>query len=285
MKFRKLLSLIAVSAVIISMSACGEKEPEGGYVDVADYPTQEETTFFPEKTEENITESDPLKALIPEDISTTASDSTRSDDPSLWSKAEIIEFYKAAAKKSDKNIKTQQLITLKDVSINNGQYEGVIDFVMPIMSKLLENNSTEKEGITGGYNNLIETDVKSAKAYKVGKNTAIEMVMVNQTDGAKADLNSGTVGHAISVVGDITVVTDQLNDLGLPIKISEKDTKIYYTNPAVRVIIDENGNIVCGTWGYTVEISLNNYIVAKSPVDSTSVIMDNIITFNGGFKK
>ena len=153
------------------------------------------------------------------------------------------------------------------------------------MSKLLANNSTEKDGITGGYKNLSVSDVASAKAYKVGNNIAIEMVMKDQISGAQEDALSGSVGHAITAVGDISVVTQQLTDLGLPLEISEKDTKIYYTKPVVKVLIDKNGEIINGTWSYTVEISLNNYKAFGKTVNTTSVIMDNTITVNGGFKK
>ena len=158
-------------------------------------------------------------------------------------------------------------------------------FVKSIISVFLNNNSKETNGITGGYANLNEADVREAKIYKVGSNTAIEMVMHEQTDGANSNSLGGSVGHAISTVGDISVVTAQLNDLGLPLEISEKDTTIHYTKPTVKVLIDPNGKIIKGTWSYTVEIRLNNYKVGGTTVDNTSVIMDNLITVNGGFNK
>ncbi|MBQ3006949.1 MAG: hypothetical protein IJD78_05230 [Clostridia bacterium] len=183
-------------------------------------------------------------------------------------------------------MKSEQIITLKDFSINNGQYENVIDFVIPLISKFIANSSTEKDGITGGFTNLAVSDVYSAKAYNSGNNTVIEMVMVNQTDGAKGDVLGGSVGHAISVIGDITQVTNQLSNYGLPeISISEKDTKIYYTNATVKTVISPEGEILNGTWEYTVEININNYKVGNSTVENTSVIMDNVITVNGGFAK
>ena len=70
----------------------------------------------------------------------------------------------------------------------------------------LKNNSIEFDGITGGYNSLVPSDVQSAKAYKDGDYTVVEMVMVEQTDDAYGDTYKGTVGHGISVVGNIAVV-------------------------------------------------------------------------------
>lgn len=281
MHFKKFLSTILALSTVFSLTACQKNENPEGLTKTSTKESVDENFYetTPDTNEINI----PDFSVDSTESVSSASTTAALIDPSLMTQAEIIEFYKKAAEKSNKNAKSEQIITLKDISINNGQFEGVIDFVMPIMSKLLANNSTDKDGITGGYTNLIEADIRSAKAYASGDNTVIEMVMNEQTDGAHGDALSGPVGHAITAVGNISVVTDQLNDLGLPIAISDKDTSIHYTNPVVKVLIDKNGNIIKGTWSYTVEIMLNNYKVGKSTVDTTSVIMDNVITVNGGF--
>lgn len=288
MTFRKTLCLIIAFLMFTLLSACKSKETvieknsEAQTVPVEEntesiLQTQTADNDFTQETESSVVETDTASTT------SEASEKAASDNPSEWTKSEIVDFYKKSAEKSDKTAKSEKAITMKGFSINNGQYENVIDFVMPIMSKLLANNSTAEDGITGGYKNLSESDVKSAKAYPVGSSTAIELVLNNQTDGPYADALGGSVGHAITAVGDISVVTDQINDLGIAIQISEKDTKINYTNATVKVLIDKDGNIIKGTWKYTVDIQLNNYKVGKSTVEQTSVIMDNIITVNGGF--
>ncbi len=281
------IALIAL-LLTVALSACGADVKNNNTVTSQ---TNTVTETIPEKTTQNtyeissgLNESDIIHSEAEESETTAAiTENSSAANPAEWTKAEIIDIYKKAAEKSDNKVKSEQTINMKDISINNGQYQGVIDFVMPIMSKLLANNSTEKDGITGGYKNLTETDVNSAKAYAVGDKIAIEMTMNNQTDKAKSDPLSGTVGHAITTVGDISEVTKQLNDLGLPIHLSDKDTSIHYTNAKIKVLIDKDGNIVKGTWSYTVDIRLNNYKVGNSTVDTTSVVMDNIITINGGF--
>lgn len=289
MVFKKISALFFSAFMIFSLTACQDDTDVNSHTEVS---KQNSTTVYSENASDNMVDTaisdsadETTSAISASAISTTAPLSNTIDSPSAWSKAKIVESYKTAAAKSNANVKSEQSIALLDVSINNGEYSGVIDFVKPIMAKLLSNNSTEKDGITGGYANLVESDVYEAKAYAVGDKTAIEMVMRDQTDGADADALSGTVGHAISVVGDISVVTKQLNDLGLPIEISEENTTIYYTNPVVKVLIDSNGKIINGTWRYTVHIKLDNYKVGNSTVKTTSVIMDNVITVNGGFSK
>lgn len=288
MKLRKTLIILTALLMSLSLSACGADE-KGDISETTQKPTA--TKAFSENEDYDIyktTSVEKEENNIPSGVdnsetATEVTESVSSANPEAWTKSEIVEAYKKAAEKSNNNVKSEQIINLKNISINNGQYEGVIDFVMPIMSKLLSNNSKDTEGITGGYKNLVESDVSNAKAYAVGDKIAIEMTMRNQVDGAKSDPLSGSVGHAITAVGDISAVTKQLNDLGLPIKLSDKDTSIHYTNAKVKVLIDKDGNIVKGTWSYTVDIRINNYMVGNSTVESTSVLMDNIITVNGGF--
>lgn len=270
--------ILSLLILLLSFSACKGDENSG--TEMPETPADylfEEITQKPDLTPEAETAVENKENISESDVSEI------SDDPSQWSVAQIVEAYKNAAAKSETSVKTDQVINLNDVSINNGQYEGAINFVMPIMSKLLANNAKTKDGITGGYENLTEADVASAKAYKSGNYTAIELVMKEQTSGARSDAESGSVGHAVTAVGDIGKVVDQLVDLGLPIEISEKDTKIHYTKPVVKVLVDGNGKIVKGTWSYTVDIGLNNCKVGGKTVETTSVVLDNIITVNGGF--
>ena len=228
----------------------------------------EETTITDEETTSSVKKEETTKKLVSSDE---------------WTKEKIAEVYKNAAKKSNATAKSSQKISLKKISVNNGEFEGFFDFIMPIMSKLLANNSKDTTGITGGYKNLTASDIANAKAYKVGDNTAIEMVMCEQVSGPSDDALSGSVGHAITAVGDIGAVVTQLKDLGIPLELSDKDTKIYYTKPVVKVLINSDGEIVKGTWKYTVEIRMDNYKAFGKAVDTTSVIMDNAITVNGGF--
>lgn len=247
----------------------------------SDVPETDTTTVAAEeKTNPDESRETEVVTEISEEItqSIPAETTLFADDSAEWTTAQIVEFYKNAASKTTATAKSYREITLKDVSINNGEYESAINFIMPIMSKLISNNSEEVDGITGGFKNLTESDVASAKVYKSGNNTVVEMVMKKQVSGPREDANSGSVGHAITAVGDIGQVVTQLTDLGLPLELSDDDTKIYYTNPTVKVTVDGNGKIVSGTWKYTVEISMNNYKAFGKDVNSTSVIMDNKIT-------
>lgn len=287
MNTKNITALILALVLLVSLSACKNTN---------DISNQQTTTAnSDEPVTDIITNEIPADQVINEDTAQSSSPTEseinteakitidNNSDPSTWTIEQIVDTYKLAATKTSPKVKSQHSILLKKISVNNGKYEGLFDFITPIMAKLLENNSEDKDGITGGYNNLSVSDIASAKAYKIGNNTVIEIVLKEQISGAREDALSGSVGHAITAVGDIGFVTDQLTDLGIPLELSEKDTKIIYTNPTVKVLINNNGEIINGTWKYTVEIKLNNYKAFGKAVDTTSVIMDNILTVNGGF--
>ena len=301
MEIKKLLALILALVMIFTLVGCGKDENpqasdestteeavEDVVEDITDTTADVDETEATDENKETTVEDEVTSDESAENEESTSGESDEekpiSDDPAEWSKEQIVEEYKKAAKASHKGTKTKHEVLIKDISVNNGQFEGFFDFIMSIMSKFLEKNTEDKDGITGGYNDLTADDVKSAKAYKVGHKIAIELVMKDQVSGMKEPANSGSVGHAITTVGDISDVVNQFKDLGLPLELNEKATKIYYTNPTVNVVI-ENGKIVNGTWKYTVEIRMDDYKAFGKDVKTTSIIMDNILTVNGGFKK
>lgn len=281
MSIKKALAVILSFALMFSFAACsnGEQEKVDLQTDVA--TLAEETQISSPETELTEITTQPVEETsVTEEVT-----SENEDTPESWSAEKTAEFYKAAASKTHPSVKSQHQIELKSISVNDGQYAGLFDFITSVMSKLLANNSEDKDGITGGYTDLTADDIKSAKAYKSGENTVVEMVMKEQVSGAREDALSGSVGHAITAVGDIGVVTKQITDLGIPLEIGDDNAKIYYTDPTVKVLISPDGRILNGTWKYTVEIKLSNYRAFGQAVEKTSVIMDNTLTVNGGFTK
>lgn len=212
-----------------------------------------------------------------------------SADPSEWTDEEIVEFYKAAAIKSKTAVKSKQTMTLEEMVVNDGDgFLGkLVEMITPFLVSALEDNSTEFDGITGGYENLELSDTESVKAYKSGEYIVVEMAMKEQVDGAHGDLHSGTVGHAISVVGDLAVVEEALPNF--EIRFDDADVKLHYKNPKLKVKINENGIIEKGTWTYKVYVTIANlYVGAKrlplsATVESGYGTVDYIITVGGGF--
>lgn len=289
MAYKKMFAIILSVLTVLSMTACKDNSVAEDNRDITSNNSVEETTYsdinenmyetYLTTEEENTDVSSSEQAA---ELSTTA---VSVKNPATLTKAEIVDIYKKAAQKSSASAVSQHSVTVTKISINNEELGGGFDFIKKIISTFISNNSEDSKGITGGYNNLTESDVYSARAYAVGENTAIEIVLNEQTDGAKGSIHGGSVGHAIDVVGDISTVTDELTELGLPIEISSETTSIHYTNPVVKVLIDGNGRIVKGTWKYTVDIRLDKFKAFGADVENASIVMDNVITVNGGFSK
>ena len=241
---------------------------------------------------EDFTDSTDDSGVVNQDNSQQSNnqDNTQaSNDPSKWTTAQIVEAYKHAAAKTHATAQSYQSMTLRDGSLKApGIDDWLVDFSESIMKKALANNTKQIAGITGGHQNLKTSDVKSARAYMSGNNIVIEMLMKEQVDNGAADMYSGTVGHAISVVGDIDTVIDQFSGLGMKGSIADNDCKLHYKNPIVKVTLDKNGRIINGTWSYYTDITLNNLTVSALgltvPVKQATAIVDFGVTYNGGFK-
>ncbi len=212
-----------------------------------------------------------------------------SDNPADWSTAQIVDYYKKAAGKTHNSVTSYQNMTMRKGSLNAPGINGtLLSFAEGVMSTALSNNSMDIKGITGGHWDLVASDVSGAKAYKSGNNIVIEMKMKEQTDKGDGEMYSGTVGHAISVVGNIDSVIGQFSGLGMNAQIADKDCTLQYKNPVLKVTINSNGMIINGTWSYVVYITLNNLQIKAMgltvPVQQATSIVDFYVILNGGFK-
>lgn len=204
-------------------------------------------------------------------------------DPKEWTKEEIVKFYRESAQKSTsvKSIQNMSMDNGMNVRLNSSAIEFLIELAEPIIKLALKNNSTEFDGITGGYNSLVPSDVQSAKAYKDGDYTIIEMTMVEQTDDAYGDTFKGTVGHGISVVGNIAVVADNFPDWNVNFKDAFVELK--YVNPVVKVRINKNGVIEKGTWSYVVNVHVKDLHIENVVVEEATTVIDYVVKTGGGF--
>lgn len=226
--------------------------------------------------ETNVTES----AVSTSNVSETVQ---LSSDPSEWTKEEIIDFYKKAAEKSNPNAKSTQVMVLDELIINDG--DGALGFFIkilePAIASVIEKNALDFDGITGGFTKLEPSDAKNIKAYKSGNYTVIEMTMNNQTDGIHANEFEGSVGHAISVLGDISKVLAEFPQF--KVDVENADIKVNYVNATVKVKINQNGVIEKGTWKYTCDPEIKHLDISGIMIDKADAKIDYIITVGGGF--
>lgn len=277
---KKIFAVLMSLAILISFASCDAKEdetPETTTENAEITETQPEKT--PDITEvpgENTTDNTA-------DTSDVSETSALSDDPSQWSKEEIIEFYKKAADKSNPTAKSKQVMVLTEFIVNDG--DGALGFFLkilePAIASVIEKNELEFDGITGGFANLVASDAKSVKAYKSGNYTVVEMTMHNQTDGIHANEYEGTVGHAITVLGDISRVLAEFPQFN--VDVENADIKVNYVNATLKVKINQNGIIEKGTWKYTCDPEIKHLDISGIMIDKADAQIDYIITVGGGF--
>lgn len=288
---KKLTAILLAFALLFALASCNNNQKDNGAD--AEIVTDTNGEAVTDNNGEFVTEI--ITDSATDTTETTAEETTEvpvsvpSEDPSEWTDEEIVEFYKAAAIKSKTKVKSQQKMVMTEMVVNDGDgFLGkLVEMITPFLISALEDSSTEFDGITGGYEKLELSDAKSVKAYKSGEYTVVEMTMKEQVDGVHGDLHSGTVGHAISVVGDLKVVEEALPNF--EIRFDEADIKLHYKNPKLKVKINKDGIIEKGTWTYQVYITVANLYVGgrrlplSATVKSGYGTVDYIITVGGGF--
>ena len=303
---KKIVAILLVLSMMFAFVACKDNENtdptetttesttedqavNSGDVDVEPESSTDENTSGEESTtgdvddEPSTDKNDKDDKNDKEDETETTTKKPVSDNPAEWSKDEIVEVYKQAAIKSHPTAKSSQTMILNKLIVNDG--DGALNFflnmIKPVIDTALKNNTTSYNGLTGGFTKLVPSDVKSAKAYKEGKYTVIEMTMVEQTDGLYGDAQEGTVGHAINVLGNVADAVEQFPDFD--IKYKEADIKVHYAKPTVKVKINESGKIEKGTWSYVSEILIKHLDISGIMIDKADAEIEYVIVVGGGF--
>ncbi len=295
---KKFIAIITVFLMLFAFASCGENkvEEEKKTEIVTDNAGEAVTDNSGETVTKLVEESETTETATVTVADTTAPETTlppvslSSDNPSEWTTEEIVEFYKAAAIKSKAKVKSTEYKNLEEMVVNDGEgFIGTfVEMATPFLVKALKDSQVEFDGITGGYEKLVASDVQSAKAYKSGEYTVIEMRMKEQADGIHGDRYSGTVGHAISVVGDISSVEEALSEW-FDIDFENAKITLRYAEPVLKVKINKDGAIEKGTWSYTIKVNVANLHVAavRLPLEITAKTahgeVDYLVTVGGGF--
>lgn len=266
---------IAVGALAIGKGSGAEKQTENNNTNNSQQVVQ--------NNDSNSTNTDSSQTQNPSAGVDMTPDKDLADDPANWSTEQIVKFYKQSAAKSHDGAESSQTMTMPEMIVNDGDgaLGGFISLAKPVINSVLTKQATTYGGITGGYNNLVASDVANAKAYKEGNYTVIEMTMVEQTDGLYGEPQDGTVGHAINVLGNVATAAEQFPQFD--IKYEEADIKIHYTDPTVKVRINENGIIEKGTWQYISKIDIKHLAIGSVMVDKAYAEIVYTIVVGGGF--
>ena len=279
--FVAVLLAVAIAFAALSMGkSFGENKKAGeGEAYVTDNAVNQNSDIQQATPDNSQNQSDNTQQQAPQQE--TVNKDEISDDPSEWSKEQIVYMYKQAATKSHDTAESSQTMSMPVLDVEGGALGFFLSIAKPAINAVLEKQTTTYGGITGGYKNLVASDVDTAKAYKEGNYTVIEMRMVEQTDGLYGDAQAGTVGHAINVLGNVATAVEQFPQFD--IKYEEADIKIHYADPIVKVRINENGIIEKGTWSYMSEIDIKHLAIGSFMVDKAYAEIEYVIVVGGGF--
>ena len=284
---KKFIAMLMAVSMVVMLASCGkETEPQTTAPESTETVTVSETEAFNSDISvvtPSIDITDDTAVYVSEDVSEEATSALNAtDDPSQWTNEEIIEFYKAAAAKSNPTAKSTQVYVINELILNDG--DGALAFFVkilePAIASVVKKNATEFDGITGGFHDLSVNDTKSVKAYKSGEYTIVEMTMKPQTDPIHADAQSGSVGHAISVLGDIGRVIEQFPQFDVDLSNAKID--IHYVNAFLKVKINKDGIIEKGNWQYTCDPDISNVKISGINIKTADAEIDYIITVGGG---
>ena len=290
---KKLLSILVALSMLVCMTSCAKINVTVPSKTDINTPTNDNNFNDNQLPSDNQNVNNPggdVQNVVPD----TPSTDEMSDNPAQWTVAQIVDYYKKAAARTHNNVTSHQDMTLRDKSLQatgtNGKpiAASLLSMTESVMKTALQNNSTDFKGITGGHQNFVASDVQSARAYKNGNNIVIEMQMKEQIDKGNGKMTSGTVGHAISVVGDIDSVIGQFSSLGVETDLKDENCTLHYKKPVVQVAINSNGYIVNGLWSYYVDVTLKDLTITafgiSVPVAIATSIIDFKVVLNGGFK-
>ena len=286
---KKLLAILTVFAMLFSFVACNK---DTNNTDPTNEAVTDSSETVTDEQSDDVTVGSTDESVSATEGITGVTDTTKVTvpltDPSTWTKEQIVEYYKNAAinSKSQKSVEKKVLSSMV-VNDGDGFIGKMVEMITPFLISALEDSQVEFDGITGGYEDLVPEDVQSAKAYKSGNYIVVEMTMKEQVDGAHGDRYGGTVGHAISVVGDLAVVQEALPNF--EIGLDKADLNLHYRKPVIKVKINKDGVIEKGTWSYVIYITAANlYVGARrlplsATIKSAHGTVDYIITVGGGF--
>lgn len=171
----------------------------------------------------------------------------------------VVEFYKAAAKKTDK-IDAKQTMTLAriDFTPQNTFQKGLLSAFKGIATAALKANSTPRTDVPGNHQALKTSDLNSANAIVSGDYTIVTLNVKSQEDNQDTkDWGQGPVGHAVGTLGDITKALEAIP--AVEVDYSQGSIVLRYDNCKVVVKINnKTGKIEAGTWSYTVNITLTD---------------------------
>lgn len=295
---KKILAIILAAVLVLSFAACkkndtnndttaGDAQTSGQAADVSasddtasseEASSEVETEVVTDKEGHTVIET---KAPQSSDTKTTTKGNSTTPSKGLNTNdaAACIKTYKAAVNATKQFKSGRQNMALKGSITADGSLGALLKIAQKPVANALNKNSKDRTDIPGKPSGMQASHMKSASAVTSGNYTTITFNVKDQTQGAKADNHSGSVGCAVGTLGD---VDNAIRELGLSVDYKDGKIELTYTNCKVVVKIDNTtGKIVEGSWAYDVNVYANGIKVSIVSVNNLKGIVAFSYTAKG----
>lgn len=295
---KKILAIILAAVLVLSFAACkkkdtnndttaGDAQTSGQAADVSvsddtasseEASSEVETEIVTDKEGHTVIET---KAPQSSDTKTTTKGNSTTPSKGLNTNdaAACIKAYQAAVNATKQFKSGRQNMALKGSITADGSLGALLKIAQKPVANALNKNSKDRTDIPGKPSGMQASHMKSASAVTSGNYTTITFNVKDQTQGAKADNHSGSVGCAVGTLGD---VDNAIRELGLSVDYKDGKIELTYTNCKVVVKIDNTtGKIVEGSWAYDVNVYANGIKVSVVSVNNLKGIVAFSYTAKG----
>ena len=294
---KKILAIILAAVLVLSFAACkknhtnndttaGDAQTSGQAADVSasddtasseEASSEVETEVVTDKEGHTVIET---KAPQSSDTKTTTKGSTTpSKGLNTNDAAACIKAYQAAVNATKQFKSGRQKMSLGSAITADGGLGFVLKLVQGPIDNALAKNSSDRTDIPGNPSGMQASHMKSASAVTNGNYTTITFNVKNQTQGAKADNHSGSVGCAVGTLGNVDAA---IKELGFEVDYTNGKIELTYTDCKVVVKIDNTtGKIVDGSWGYKVNVYANGIKVVGYTVKNLKGVVNFSYTAKG----
>ena len=293
---KKILAIILAAVLVLSFAAC-KKNDKNSDTTAADAQSSEQAADVTASDETASSEADSseveteivtdkeghtvieTKAQSSDNKGTTKGGSTASKGLNTNDAAACVKAYQTAVNATKQFKSGKQKMSLDSAITADGGLGFLLKMVQGYIDSALSKNSSDRTDIPGNPAGMQASHMKSASAVTSGNYTTITFNVKDQTQGAKADNHSGSVGCAVGTLGD---VDNAIRELGFEVDYSNGKIELTYTDCKVVVKIDNTtGKIVDGSWSYKVHVYANGIKVVGYTVKNLKGVVAFSYTAKG----
>lgn len=303
---KKILAVLLAFAMLFGFAACGGKDTDESTTTTTedifagleeDTTAADDTTVAADATtaegettvaDESTTAADETTTAAADESTTAAGETTTaattkaSAGLNSTDAAEIVEYYKAAVKKTGRVTDTKKMWLADDIT-GEGFIGAALGVLQPIIESVLDGQGGTKERDLPGCDETVARiqagDAAKAVASSKDGKTTIAIQLKDQVDGPEA--NGKTDGPVARGIGTLEGLDSALDALGATISEGRETVKLTYKNATIKVVVDEKtGKIIDGSWKYDIDVDIADAAIKMAGINLAAKNLHTVIGFS-----